>query len=200
MKAIGYKAKILSALGSGFWALGPAYAEDIRDVKGPMDWPASFVWLWIVLGALLVLGMVWFVRRLRDKKGGSNKIVELPKNPWETAYERLEFLRQKNLPASGKYKEYYVELSDITRRYMEDRFDIKAPEMTTEEFLNLLKNSSDLTLEHKAALKDFLNACDMVKFAKYGPTVSEAEQSFILAQRLVDGTKSVEGILEVSSK
>ncbi|MBI4309916.1 MAG: hypothetical protein HY591_06255, partial [Candidatus Omnitrophica bacterium] len=75
------------------------------------------------------------------------------------------------------------------RHYLEDRFQIKAPEMTTEEFLNLVKTSPALKEEHKRILRDFLNGCDMVKFARHEPTVEEAQANFDLARQLIEETR-----------
>jgi len=81
-------------------------------------------------------------------------------------------------------------VSDITRLYMENRFNIHAPHMTTEEFLYYLGVSGHLNDTQKSSLKDFLNSCDMVKFAKYAPTIKEALNNFGCAQKLIDETKT----------
>ena len=107
------------------------------------------------------------------------------------AYQALERLKAKDLPRFGKIKEYYIELSDIVRRYMENRFSFRAPEMTTEEFLYFLRESDRLKGAHKNLLKQFLNHCDLVKFAKYGPTGQEIDGSFNFAKKLVDETKDI---------
>jgi hypothetical protein len=164
-----------------------AHADDIRDVKPPVSLP-EFPWLVIVivitaLTALIFCLWYWFrLRRAYPKK------VEI-KSPWEIAYQRLQDLRERNLFGQGMVKEHFTELSDITRKYIEGRFDIHTPEMTTEEFLGFVKNSPLVETKHKEILKNFLRLADMVKFAKYGPSADEAVQSFELAKRFVDETK-----------
>ena len=101
----------------------------------------------------------------------------------------MEELARQHYPEEGKFKLFYSGLSDIVRHYLEDQIHIKAPEMTTEEFLNSLKNSSALKFEHKQVLKDFLNGCDMVKFAKYRPDAHDAQANFNLAKKLIEETK-----------
>ena len=86
-------------------------------------------------------------------------------------------------------KEIYIELSDIVRHYLENRFILRAPEMTTEEFLDKLKDTDMLSYDQKILLKDFLFHCDLVKFARYGPTEKEIDSSFKSAENLVDQTK-----------
>ena len=166
------------------------YAEDIRDVKPPVDFPPSFFFLYFLLAIVAlaaVIGLFYFLKT-RFKKPRP-MITPPPKPPHETAYERLQELKEQNLPSQGRFKEYYTILADIIRRYIEDRFGIRAPEMTTQEFLDSLRASEELTPEHKNLLKGFLNSCDMVKFAKYGPTFPETEESFQHASKFIDETK-----------
>ena len=61
--------------------------------------------------------------------------------------------------------------------------------MTTQEFLGYLRNSRHLNSEHNDLLKEFLNSCDMVKFAKYGPSLKETEMSFDMAKKLINALK-----------
>lgn len=110
------------------------------------------------------------------------------KLPHETALEELEAIRS-SLAQSGDMKEFFVRISDCIRCYIERAFLVKAPEMTTEEFLNSLRASPALTIEQKDLLKDFLKACDLVKFAKYSPSAKESETVFAAAQRFVEETR-----------
>jgi hypothetical protein len=77
------------------------------------------------------------------------------------------------------------------RRDVERVFALKAPEMTTEEFLNSLGYSEALSIAHKELLRGFLNACDLVKFAKYAPTRDEAQNVYVTARGFVEETKDV---------
>ena len=97
----------------------------------------------------------------------------------------------KEYLSTGKVQEFYFELSNIARHYIEDRFKLKAPEMTTEEFLTTLKKSEALNSEQKSLVKDFLSHCDMVKFAKYLPQKKEIDSSYESAKNLVDQTKEI---------
>ena len=162
---------------------------DIKDIKPPVDIPSSWMWLWVsllvILVVTLVVGLVfWLLRRPQRKKD----IEEVRVTPGERAYARLENLRFKNLVERSYLKPFYTELSDIIRRYLEERFLIKAPEMTTEEFLDSLKNSPVLDNAQQQTLKDFLFTCDMVKFAKHESSAFEAQKSFDLVKQLIDQT------------
>ena len=144
---------------------------------------------------MIVVGLValfFYIYKRMQRRSTGNIAHQAPQLlPWEIAYENLERLKNENLLARGLIKEYYIRLSDIVRHYLEGRFQLRAPEMTTEEFLHSLQYSTELNAQHKESLKNFLNACDMVKFAKYDPDVRESEQSFLFAKKLVDETKPI---------
>ena len=92
----------------------------------------------LVIIALAFLGALAFVfwRRRRQRIAAE----EMSKKPAHViAYEELSKIRAQDLPGKGLVKEYYFCLSDIVRRYLEGRFSYRAPEMTTEEFLNDIK-------------------------------------------------------------
>ena len=163
--------------------------NDIKDVKPPVN----LLDLWWLLLCLLVLiaaaAGIYFLLRYKKSLQAPVKpqVPELP--AWEKAYQQLEALRQENLLDKGLFKEFFTRVSDTARLYMENRFNIHAPHMTTEEFLYYLGVSGHLNDTHKTSLKEFLNSCDMVKFAKYTPTIKEAWTNFDLAKRLVDDTR-----------
>ena len=80
-------------------------------------------------------------------------------------------------------------VSDAVRLYLEERFGLRAPERTTEEFLTDLSRSAALTEPQKDSLKGFLSACDMVKFARYEPQRPELEALYNSALRLIEETE-----------
>jgi len=166
--------------------------EDIKDIKGPVYFPADYFLFIVMLAVITVVILVFMIRFfLKRKKDRRSEVFSEPvKSAHQIAYEALEALKTKNLPQLGKVKQYYSELSDIARHYLENRFTVRAPEMTTEEFLYSLREANNLTSAHKNLLKQFLNHCDLVKFAKYGPTQDEIEDSFKSAKKLVDETRN----------
>ena len=174
---------------------------DIRDVKPPIEIPL-YVWLLILLAVCVLVAVIYFFIR-RRKKTVLSPVPAAPRSPWEIAYGRLEELSRKHYPEAGMFDPFYSALSDIVRHYLEDRFSINAPEMTTEEFLDYIKkapitsvtgadhicNPTGGLLRCSTALKDFLNGCDMVKFAKYRPDALDAQANFDLAKKLIEETK-----------
>lgn len=109
----------------------------------------------------------------------------------EIALEALKDLLSRDYPGKGRLREYYFELSDIIRHYVEGRFRVRAPEMTTEEFLAALQGSDILNSAQKESLREFLSHCDMVKFAKYLPDKVECEASYGSATKFIEETKEV---------
>jgi len=161
--------------------------HDIREITGPIGFPVKIPWyMWVVL-ALIVVGLSFAFFLFKRKK--TQRIFVPPRPAHEIAYEALDALKQKEYLRQKEYKLYYIELSDIVRRYLENRFNLRAPEMTTEEFLNSVKDERTLSYEHKSLLRDFLSHCDLVKFAKYEPPEKEADLSFESAKKLIDQTR-----------
>ena len=174
----------------------PIFAqENLHDIRPPVPLPENFLWFFIFLAIFLVIGIIFLLRYYFSKKPTLKK-PEIIKSPWEIALERLKGLLAKNLMANGKIKEFYSGLGDIVRHYIEDRYLLKAPEMTTPEFLEHIKRESPLKADHKVLLKDFLHCCDMVKFAKYGPTEKEIESSIDAAKKFIEETIIKEEVLK----
>jgi hypothetical protein len=108
-------------------------------------------------GALAAAGGYGVYRWNRQRK-----IIAM-KLPYETALERLQAARALMRPET--VREFSIAVSDIVRRYIQERFRVMATHRTTEEFLHdLLKPSNALLTAHRASLAEFLNHCDLVKF------------------------------------
>ncbi|MFH1189639.1 MAG: hypothetical protein V1682_02985 [Candidatus Omnitrophota bacterium] len=157
---------------------------DIKDIKPPMSYfELNLLLTFGALFVMIIVAVVFFI----VKRARSRRPVRLPH---ETALEELLAARSQ-LTNSGDVKEYFVNISDCVRRYIERVFALKAPEMTTEEFLNSLGDSAKLALHHKDLLRGFMNACDLVKFAKYRPTGEETGNLYETAVNFVNETKEV---------
>jgi hypothetical protein len=162
---------------------------DIRDIKPPepvpVDWRPYYV-LGGGLALLLALGML--LRRILRRRHRVEPAPP-PRPPHEIAAAALAELRRRNLVAQGAFKEYYSALSDIVRTYLEHRFALRAPEMTTEEFL--LTSARDGRLEggHRHLLGEFLSESDLVKFARHRPTIADSDRAWGAAERFVAETR-----------
>jgi len=166
---------------------------DIKDIKGvlyPFSWFRLL--LWILAASIGLWMIVKLILKLIFKKAP-------PKLPHEIALEEIE-AASKQFAAGGEVKDYYVRISDAIRRYIERVFSLKAPEMTTQEFLISLGapgtdmvqgGSSKLQAAHKELLATFMEACDLVKFAKYKPARNDIEGVFNTAKKFIEESKEV---------
>lgn len=174
----------------------PEKSLDIKDIHGPLNLPDKFMLIIIITsGVLLLLAVSAGLGFIIYKHKQAKKVPQLPAHI--IAYKALENLKNKDYLLKGMIQEYYIELSNIVRHYLENRFSLRAPEMTTEEFLITIKDAKILSYEQKDSLRDFLSNCDMVKFAKYSPEETEINNSMQLAKHLIDQTKQEEVTLEV---
>jgi hypothetical protein len=158
----------------------------LRDIKPPVEIPSGWAWLGWVLGALALAGLLfWAWRYWRKRRSQPPTIPIIP------AHVRAKQKLQEALALIGQPKEFCVLVSDTLRWYLEERFDFHAPERTTEEFLYELQGTNRLSPDQKTSLRDFLNNCDLVKFAKYEPGEPELRDLHASALRLVEETEPV---------
>jgi len=161
-----------------------AKANDIRDIKPPVEIASGWEWLWWTLAALALAGIIYAAIRLRAAKRGRPQIaVVIP--PHERARRKLEAA----LDLFDQPKPFCILVSDAVRLYLEERFGLRAPDRTTDEFLDELKRSDALTPPQKESLEQFLSACDLVKFARYEPGRPELELLYKSALRLIEETE-----------
>ena len=170
-----------------------ADASDVRGIKPPMSLDKRYFKLYIIIaivfGVLILTAIVLHYISLRKQR--ETESIQEPLSAHQIAYNDLESLRAMDLISKGRIKEYYYRLSNIVRHYIENRFKLMAPERTTEEFLVEMTVTGKLTGAHKELVGNFLEHCDMVKFAAYGPDSQEIENSFNSAKKLVDETREV---------
>ncbi len=95
-------------------------------------------------------------------------------SPIERAWVELERLLKKGLPGRGRYKDFYVELTMVVRRYVQRKYGIKAPHLTTEEFLREFRDEGRGMRDE---LRKFLESADMVKFAGVEATPEMADEA-----------------------
>ncbi len=172
----------------------------IADIKDVTTLPRRFPvwWLWAIAGTGLVSGAVVIFILLHKRK--KKKQLRIMKTAHEIAYEQLQKLAGDNLIEVGKIREFYERISHILRSYIEHRFDLKAPERTTEEFLVEAQATGLLTSDQKTMLRGFLEHCDMVKFARYGPTKTEIQKTFDLTEDFIEATRIAEKQVDVTER
>ena len=173
---------------------GELVIEDIEDVVA-MPKEASLWWVWLLIVAFISAVVTGWIL-LRRKRAA--KLIRIFKPAHEIAYDRLQALVTEKLVEAGQIKEFYERISSILRHYIEHRFDLRAPERTTEEFLTELKNTDILSVSDKQSLEEFLVHCDLVKFAKHSPTSEQIQRTFDLVKEFIEKTKSDERRIDVT--
>jgi BatD DUF11 like domain len=162
-------------------------AGSLGAVRGELDEMIARAWLVPVLvgGGVVALGLAFLALRAIRRR----RRAEVRRSASEIAFARLGALEGRGLPEGRDAADpWYVELSDIIRRYLEDRYGIRAPELTTEEFLREARRLGALGEPHRALLSAFLEGCDRVKFAGHEPASAESADALGLARRLVQET------------
>jgi hypothetical protein len=149
------------------------------------------MWLWIGLGALVTLMVLLLVWRYFLKR-----MTQIPVAPPVPAHVRAKQKLGEALALISQPKPFCILVSDTIRTYLEERFTFRAPERTTEEFLYELQGTDLLAGEQKEKLGEFLESCDLVKFARYEPRETELKSLHDSALRLVEETAPVETKVE----
>jgi len=184
--------EVTSLLGEDRENLVIADIEDVVDMpKSPSYWPLWTLGTCVGIAAVIICWLYLRRRRIQE-------LVRIFKPAHEIAYARLKALVKDDPVATGRIKEFYERISDILRHYIEHRFDLRAPERTTEEFLAELALADVLGEADKKMLEEFLTHCDLVKFAKHSPTHEQIQRTFDLVTEFIEKTKSDEQKIDVT--
>jgi hypothetical protein len=111
------------------------------------------------------------------------------RSAYDEAIAQLRELEEHGAPDAAAADAWFVVVSAIVRGYLERRYDIRAPELTTEEFLQEALRAKELTVEHRGQLTAFLEGCDRVKFAGYRPETAESVATLTAARGFVEDTR-----------
>jgi hypothetical protein len=156
-------------------------AEEFHDIAPPVDYSLIPTWLVFVIAfvVLSLLGLVvwWFVKRRKPELP--------PKAPREIAVGELEQIRGE-IERMSPYQ-FSIRVSDILRRYVSQQYGVPATRQTSIEFLTAAAKAPSFSADDKSLLEDFLNRCDLIKFAKYEATTSDSELLLEEAIRFVKG-------------
>ncbi len=166
----------------------------IRDIKGPVNILSLIKkkskMLMVIIGAALLAALIVII--LIRKRKEIIKVVAPPTPAHVIAYKALKELEAKHFIENNHIKEFYYELSNILRHYIEDRFALRAPERTTEEFLMELNNDRSFPKEYRDLLKKFMIESDLVKFANQTVTSENAHNAEERTVEFIDQTKETD--------
>ncbi|MBI2951861.1 hypothetical protein HYY27_07200 [bacterium] len=165
----------------------PGEERALKDVKPPVDLAAGLPWWAWLLILLALAGLLAYILYRRWRRRPGPKVA--PEGPPRPIDELGEFdkIAAMGLLAKGEHKQHYSLISDAMRRYIERRYGIEAMERTTWEIVFEMRQAR-LEPATAALFREFLSACDLVKFAKYIPPMEEMEGAIDRAKGIVRAT------------
>lgn len=167
--------------------------SEVRGSKGYLTWerelPRWLVALLLVVLLAIILSLVLVALTAKARKPAESLEPAIPADV--LALARLKALQEKGYVDSGAHEPFYVELSDIVRKYLESRFSLHAPDRTTEEFLREAAGTNLLSPEHQQLTRSFLEQCDLVKFARFEPDRLSMTSGFEAARTLILETRQL---------
>lgn len=172
--------------------------KGLTDIKMPYAAPVTLKEVTpYILGVMLagaILFLLLYSLKRRKKNQPLFKFPEKPKEPAHVvALRELDRIRNEKLWQQDKTKQYYSEVTDVIRNYIENRFEIRAMEQTTEEILYSFRLRKDLLNEKTLSnLSQILTLADFVKFAKYKPLPDDDNLTLVNSYFFVNETKKEE--------
>ena len=162
-------------------------AEEFHDIAPPVDY--SLIPPWLVFAgsflALTIVGLIiWLIARRRRPQP--------PQLPRDRALEALERMRDQ-INRLNPYQ-FSIHVSDILRRYVTEQHGLPVTRQTSVEFLNAITEAPQFSSDEKSLLEDFLNRCDLIKFARYEATSADSQLLLEEASRFVKGGQQLAAV------
>jgi len=165
-------------------------SSEIADIKPVQKLPARMPrWLWVVLASAAIAFLVGLATAKLWKKRAVLLPSVPPVPPHIIAMNALQSLLNKGLLEQDECKPFYTELSLILRTYLEGRFQLNAPDETTEEIVEEMSRSPELNGAQRNILQEFMRQADMVKFAKGHTDRMTMEAAFNTTKQFIEETK-----------
>ena len=165
------------------------------DIKMPYGAPVTLKEVIpYILGIILIVAILFLVLYSIKRKKNNQPIFTRTQKPKEPAHiialRELERIKNEKLWQKDKTKQYYSEVTETLRNYIEDRFQIPAMEQTTDEIIQSFRYQKDLLNEKSFSnLSQILSLADLVKFAKYKPLPDDDNLTLINSFFFVNDTK-----------
>ena len=166
-----------------------AATADMQPAYGVLDPEVGGTSWLLVLGITSLIAVIGSGSVLLYRTRRQRKRIEQQRSAYDEAVSRLDALAKRGAPDADSADSWFVDLSSIVRGYLESRYVIRAPELTSEEFLIVATARPELDEEHRDLLTEFLERCDRVKFAGYRPDADESLKTLETARKFVDDTR-----------
>jgi hypothetical protein len=156
---------------------------DIHEIAPPVDY--SLVPPWVIYAAvalgLVILGLVgWWIRKRARRPKPVRSARDRALDQLERIGDQMEML--------SPYQ-FSIAVSDILRGYVTEQYQLPVTRQTSFEFLAMLAKSSPFSAEEASLLQDFLERCDLIKFARYDATPDDSRRLLEEAIQFVKGAK-----------
>ena len=185
--------------------------DELRDIKPvydiPLSWQTILKYILILMGTILLSTLagyfIWKKWRKKTVVMEENKEETPPVPPHITALRKLDEIKAEKLWENGRVKDFYIRLTDVLREYIEARFGINAPEMTSEEIIEAFGRNEELRMKNEewanadtnssffilhSSFSETLRLADLVKFAKTKPSPGDNERSLANGYVFVEKT------------
>ena len=162
--------------------------KDVQD--NPFMWSewSPLFWLSVILLVLIAIGVYLYLRYKQNKPIISRIQIVRHIPAHQKALSAIDKIKQSKIQNSENPKEYYTQLTDTLRKYIEERFGFSAMEMTSAEIISRLRNTGDPVMISE--LRELFNTADLVKFAKYSTLLNENDLNLVNAVNFIDQTKT----------
>lgn len=152
-------------------------AEEVRQQQNVLL-RHTFPWHYVVLYPLILLALIGLARAVQRLVAHLSPPVP-PISPAEEANEKLNRLRTD---PGMVFRDFYIDLTQVLREYIERQYHVQMTEMTTEEFIQQMAKEAQFDLETRHKLYDLLDLADQVKFAQEAPNEKQCMQALALAK------------------
>ncbi len=162
--------------------------KDVQD--NPFEWSewSPLFWMSCMLILLIAIGVYLYLRYKQNKPIISRIMIVRHIPAHQKALTAIDKIKQNRAYNSENQKEYYTQLTDTLRKYIEERFGFSAMEMTSMEIISRLKDCGDPTMISE--LRELFNTADLVKFAKHSTLINENDLNLVNAVNFIDQTKT----------
>ena len=159
------------------------------ELAPPFDWAEWRQVIWFGLMALLIAALlVYVIYRLKTNKPIIRRIRNKQRlAPHKVAMQKIEQIKEEKIWQSEDSKEYYTQLTDTLRKYIEERYGFNAMEMTSSEIIEKLMSTQDQ--KSLDELRHLFTTADLVKFAKYSTLINENDMNLVSAIDFINQTK-----------
>lgn len=166
--------------------------QAFKPIKGPIEQSYTFAEALPMIGGFILLLVAafavyyFFIRKKNEPLFTAKAKARIPAHI--SALNNLETLKTKKLWQDGRFKDFYTELTDIFRVYLDERFEVDALEMTSDEIRESIESIKEIDKKLYLKISETLSTSDLVKFAKTIPIPEENEKSISIMESFVKET------------